>query len=284
MVRIIFPILGGLVVLIVIIGKYFIRQRQKRDIKEQRNTVNTHGLLSILNFEGKLMYEEIIRATNNFDSEYSISSGGYVSVCKAELPLGNVFAIKKFYSQHPMEMGNQKVGSLATILSNEADTKELGWRNRMNIMEDVANALSYMHHDWPLPIVHRDISSKNAAYEPHVSNFGTAKFLKPDSSSWSKLVGTYGYVALELAYTMNITKKCDDYSFRVLILEIIKGNHSRDLLSSFPSLSSNVNLPLSDMLDPRLATPSRDVQDKLIFIMEVTFSCLDANPESRPDM
>ncbi|KAJ0035707.1 hypothetical protein Pint_26363 [Pistacia integerrima] len=38
------------------------------------------------------------------------------------------------------------------------------------------------------------------------------------------------------------------------------------------------------MLDPRLATPSCDVQDKLISIMEVAFSCLDADPEFRPTM
>ncbi|KAJ0034859.1 hypothetical protein Pint_26354 [Pistacia integerrima] len=38
------------------------------------------------------------------------------------------------------------------------------------------------------------------------------------------------------------------------------------------------------MLDPRLATPSYHAQDKLISIMEVAFSCLDANPESRPTM
>lgn len=83
---------------------------------------------------------------------------------------------------------------------------------------------------------------------------------------------------------MYIAEKCDVYNFRVLTLEIIKGDHPRDFLSSFPSLSSNVNLALHDMLDPRLATPSRDIQDKLISIVAVAFSCLDANPESRPTM
>ena len=28
-----------------------------------------------------------------------------------------------------------------------------------------------------------------------VSDFGTAKFLNPDSANWSALAGTYGYVA-----------------------------------------------------------------------------------------
>lgn len=77
---------------------------------------------------------------------------------------------------------------------------------------------------------------------------------------------------------MHITEKCDVYSFGVLILEIIKGDHPRDFVASFPSST------LTDMLDPRLATPSRDIQDKLISIIEVAFSCLDANPKSTPTM
>ncbi|KAJ0035703.1 hypothetical protein Pint_26364 [Pistacia integerrima] len=83
---------------------------------------------------------------------------------------------------------------------------------------------------------------------------------------------------------MNVIEKCDVYGFGLLTPEIIKGNHPRDFLSSFPSSSSNVNLALTDLLDPRLATPSHDGQNKLISVMEVAFSCLGSNPESRPTM
>ena len=90
-------------------------------------------------------------------------------------------------------------GSLATILSNDGGAKELDWNKRVNIIKGVADALSYMHHDCSLPIVHRDISSKNILldpeYEAHVSDFGTAKLLNRDSSNWSSLAGTYGYIA-----------------------------------------------------------------------------------------
>ena len=67
------------------------------------------------------------------------------------------------------------------------------------MVKGVAHALSYMHHDRSPPIVHRDISSGNILidddYEAKISDFGTAKLLKVDSSNWSAVAGTYGYVA-----------------------------------------------------------------------------------------
>ena len=73
-------------------------------------------------------------------------------------------------------------GSLATILSSDGGAKELDWNRRMNIIKGLVYALSYMHHDYSPPIVHRDISSKNVLldsdYEAHVSDFGIAKIFE----------------------------------------------------------------------------------------------------------
>ncbi|KDO38910.1 hypothetical protein CISIN_1g046265mg, partial [Citrus sinensis] len=193
-------------------------------------------LFSILTFEGKILYEEVIRATNNFDAKYCIGTAGQASVYKAELPSWEIVAVKKFHSPHPdmvvqqafsneikalTELRHRNVvkfygfsfhprqsfllyeylgrGSLAIILSNDAAIDEFSWTVRMNVIKSVANTLSYMHHDYFPPIVHRDISSKNVLlgldYDAHVSDFGISKFLKPDSSNWSEFVGTFGYVA-----------------------------------------------------------------------------------------
>jgi serine/threonine protein kinase len=81
-------------------------------------------------------------------------------------------------------------GELATIFD---------WNMRVNAIKDIANALSYMHHDCSPAIVHRDISSKNVIldleYVAHVSDFGTSKFLNPNSSNWTSFAGTFGYAA-----------------------------------------------------------------------------------------
>ena len=54
----------------------------------------------------------------------------------------------------------------------------------MNVVKEIANALSYMHHDCALPIIHRDISSDNilldSKLKAFVSDFGTARLLDQD--------------------------------------------------------------------------------------------------------
>ncbi|KAK1553999.1 hypothetical protein Q3G72_006427 [Acer saccharum] len=179
-------------------------------------------------------------------------------------------------------------GSLAAILNEEEKATELDWSKRLNIIKSVAHALSYMHHDCLPPIVHRDISSKNILldrdYEAHVSDFGTAKLMKLDSSNWTEVAGTYGYIAPELAYTMKVTEKSDVYSFGVLALEVMKGKHPGDLIPSLSSPLTRENMVLKDVLDQRLPIPPPEVQDEVIQMLNIAITCLHANPQSRPSM
>jgi hypothetical protein len=90
-------------------------------------------------------------------------------------------------------------GSLKMNLSSEEQAMGLDWNRRLNVVKGVANALSYLHHDCSPPIIHRDISSSNVLldleYEAHVSDFGTARLLMPDSTNWTSFAGTFGYTA-----------------------------------------------------------------------------------------
>ncbi|XVE68364.1 hypothetical protein DITRI_Ditri09bG0062300 [Diplodiscus trichospermus] len=185
-------------------------------------------------------------------------------------------------------------GSLKVVLSSEETAMELDWNKRMNAFKGIANALSYMHHDCSPPIIHRDISSNNVLldldYEAHVSDFGTARLLMPDASNWTSFAGTFGYMAPELAYTMEVNEKCGVYSFGVVTLEILMGRHPGDLsssLSSPPSSSSPPNwqqMLLKDVMDQRLSPPVDQVANNVVSAAKLALSCLDRNPQFRPTM
>ncbi|CAE5959357.1 unnamed protein product [Arabidopsis arenosa] len=171
-------------------------------------------------------------------------------------------------------------GSLNKLLANEEEAKQLTWTKRINIVKGVAHALSYMHHDRSTPIVHRDISSGNILldndYTAKISDFGTAKLLKTDSSNWSPLLEP-------TATSLQVTEKCDVYSFGVLILEVIKGKHPGDLVSSLSS-SPGETLSLRSISDERIPEPRGQNREKLMKMVEVALSCLQADPQSRPTM
>ncbi|KAL5738991.1 hypothetical protein ACOSQ2_028171 [Xanthoceras sorbifolium] len=307
---------------------FLLRKCKKRKSKPlARETKSTADTFSVWNFDGKVVFEDIIKATEDFDIKYCIGTGGYGSVYKARLPNGKVFALKKLHNfeiEEPAfirsfqnearvlsKIRHRNIvklygfclhkkcmfliyeymakGSLFCVLRYHNEAIKLDWSMRVNIIESVAHALSYLHHSCTPSIVHRDISSKNillnSELKAFVADFGTAKLLHPDSSNLTLLAGTCGYIAPELAYTMVVTEKCDVYSFGVVALEVLMGRHPGEILSSSSSSSSNQNLTLSNVLDRRLAPPTNQsvVQD-IIRASAAAFACLRLEPKSRPTM
>uniref|UniRef100_A0A2N9GI99 non-specific serine/threonine protein kinase n=1 Tax=Fagus sylvatica TaxID=28930 RepID=A0A2N9GI99_FAGSY len=319
--------LGTLFIIFIIVGVSLILCRRVRKTEAKSKEAQNDNLFAIWSYDGKMVYENIIDATEEFDSKYCIGVGGYGSVYKAELPTSQVVAVKKLHSLPDGEICNQKAftseiralteirhrnivklygfcshprhsflvyellegGSLMKLLNSEEGAETLDWIKRANVIKGVANALSYMHHDCSPPIIHRDISSKNILldqeYEAHIADFGTARLLKHDSSNWTSLAGTFGYMAPELAYTMEVNEKCDVYSFGVLTLEIIMGKHPGDLISSLTSSAfTTLNMPLKDVLDQRLSLPMNEAAREVLSIAKIAIACLNTVPQSRPTM
>ncbi|MED6111397.1 hypothetical protein PIB30_051973 [Stylosanthes scabra] len=263
--------------LFILVGIFcFIRCIKK--VKFEPSSEKNGDLFSIWNYDGKIAFEDIIEATHDFDIRYCIGTGGYGSVYRAQLRNGKIVALKKL---HQRESQNP---SFDRSFRNE----ELSWSKRVNIILGTANALAYMHHDCSPPIVHRDVTSNNILLnsELHavVSDFGTARLLDPDSSNQTLQVGTYGYLAPELAYTMRVTEKCDVYSFGVVALETLMGKHPKELILSLLD-SSNENIMIKDLLDSRIRLPlsQRDTQ-AIVQVVKLALACLHSNPKSRPSM
>ncbi|KAL5582359.1 hypothetical protein UlMin_014801 [Ulmus minor] len=319
------------------IGAILVFQHVKRSKRRKpcEGETKNGDLFSIWNYDGKIAYEDIINATEDFDIRYCIGTGGYGSVYRARLPNGKIVALKKLHSSetevssfresftnevkmlteiqhrnivklHGFCLHNKCMfliyeymerGSLFQVLSSNVEALELDWSKRVNIIKDTAHALAYMHHDCTQPIIHRDVTTTNillnSALEACVSDFGTARLLDPDSSNITALVGTYGYLAPELAFTMTATEKCDVYSFGVVTLETLMGRHPGELLSfllesSLKSSSSKLsaqNMLLSEVLDQRLPPPrNRADTHNVVLVAALAFACLHAKPNGRPTM
>ncbi|KAK8548568.1 hypothetical protein V6N12_061480 [Hibiscus sabdariffa] len=284
-------------------------------------------LCSIWNYDGKIAYEDIVAATEDFDFRYCIGVGGYGSVYRAELPSGKVVALKKLHrleAENPAfdksfrneikfltEIRHRNIvklhgfclhrrsmflvyeymekGSLFYNLRDEVEALEMDWMKRIEIIKGMAHALSYLHYGCSPPIVHRDISSNNvllnSSFEAFVADFGTARILDLDSSNHTILVGTRGYIAPELAYTMAVTEKCDVYSFGVVALETLMGKHPEELLLWMSSPSPLVNMKLVDVLDSRLPLPtSQLVAQNLVHVATLALACVNQQAKSRPTM
>ncbi|KAF7088807.1 hypothetical protein CFC21_091876 [Triticum aestivum] len=148
--------------------------------------------------ENKLKFNDILKATNNFDKENIIGCGGYGLVYKAELPDGSKLAIKKLndemclmereftaevdalsMAQHENLVplwgyciqGNSRFlvysymenGSLDDWLHNKDDdaSSSLDWPTRLKIAKGASLGLSHIHDVCNPQIVHRDIKSSN---------------------------------------------------------------------------------------------------------------------------
>eukprot|EP01018_Ginkgo_biloba_P006799 Gb_22507 [translate_table: standard] len=118
--------------------------------------------------------------------------------------------------------------------------------------------------------------------EACVSDFGTAKLLNTESSSWTKVTGSYGYIAPELAYTMKVMEKCDVYSFGVVAFEIITGKHliggggegKQGLHVLNELMNRNVDdLMVENILDDRLETPAETMLSKILVLLKVAHQC-----------
>ncbi|KAJ6859524.1 hypothetical protein NC652_041722 [Populus alba x Populus x berolinensis] len=215
---IVLPLLGSLLLVLVVIGALFIlRQRARKRKADPGNIEQDRNLFTILGHDGKLLYENIIAATvmptervvavkklhQSQTDKLSDFKAFETEVCVlANIRHRNIVKLYGFcsHAKHSFLVYEFiERGSLRKIITNDEQAIELDWVKRLNVVKGMAGALSYLHHSSSPPIIHRDITSNNvlldSEYEAHVSDFGTARMLMPDSSNWTSFAGTFGYTA-----------------------------------------------------------------------------------------
>nr|XP_017218136.1 PREDICTED: probable leucine-rich repeat receptor-like protein kinase At1g35710 isoform X2 [Daucus carota subsp. sativus] len=206
---ILLTVLPVIIVVPLLILAVWLLRRHSPILNQELMNERNGDMCSVWNFDGNVAYEDIIRATNDFDIRCCIGTGGYGSVYEARLPSGKTVALKKLHRLEAQEPAFDRSfknevhilssirhknivklygyclhnrcmflvyeymekGSLFCALADDAHAMELDWSKRVGIVKGIAHALSYMHHDCTPPIVHRDISSNNILLNSQMEAF-----------------------------------------------------------------------------------------------------------------
>ncbi|XAR64307.1 Non-specific serine/threonine protein kinase [Bertholletia excelsa] len=180
----------------------------------------------------------------------------------------------------------------------------LGWKKRVQIAYDVADALNYLHNYTSPPYVHKNLKSSNiildGEFRAKVANFGLARTLteNQDLQLTRHVVGARGYMAPEYVENDVVTPKLDVYAFGVVILELLSGREAAcsgrkrngqaeedELLTETVSEvlgGDNVREKLGGFMDPSLG--KEYPLDLAYSLAELARSCVAHDLNSRPTM
>ncbi|XP_020524531.1 probable receptor-like protein kinase At1g49730 isoform X1 [Amborella trichopoda] len=218
----------------------------------------SHGPSSMFR---RFSYKETKKATDNFSTV--IGRGGFGTVYKAQFDSGLILAVKRMnkvseqgeeefccemellgrlHHRHLVALKgfcielqerflmyeHMENGSLKDHLHSSGKAS-LGWRTRIQIAIDVANALEYLHFYCDPPLCHRDIKSSNILLDGNfvakVADFGLAHVARNGAISFepvnTDIRGTPGYMDPEYVVTQELTEKSDIYSYGVVLLELV---------------------------------------------------------------
>ncbi|KAM2193515.1 hypothetical protein ACFX1R_027791 [Malus domestica] len=276
-----------------------------------------------------LSFSFIVKSTNNFSLANKLGQGGFGPVYKGKLQQHDIAVkrLSKSSGQGPVEFKNEvqlisklqhrslvkllgccihreeKIliyeympnKSLDSFLFDQSRRRLLNWRQRIHIIEGIAQGLLYLHKYSRLRIIHRDLKISNilldAHMNPKISDFGLARILSGNEcrAKTNRVVGTFGYMSPEYLMHGLFSTKSDVFSFGVIVLEIVSGRKNANFYESDHSLNllgHAWNLwksgQAAELMDSTLADSSS--MKSLVLCIQVGLLCVQDCAEDRPTM
>ncbi|XP_068495474.1 cold-responsive protein kinase 1-like [Phaseolus vulgaris] len=316
-------VVGGVVLLLLLFAW---RMSRKRNKVPRGDILGATELKGPVNYK----YNDLKAATKNFSAENKLGEGGFGDVYKGTLKNGKVVAVKKLVFGKSSNMEDNFEGEVKLIsnvhhrnlvrllgccsksqerilvyeyMANKSLDKflfgnkkgSLNWKQRSDIILGTARGLAYLHEEFHVSIIHRDIKTANILLnddlQPKIADFGLARLLPEDRSHLStKFAGTLGYTAPEYAMHGQLSEKADTYSYGIVVLEIVSGHRSTDvkddedgeylLRRAWKLHERGLYLELVDnAIDPN----EYDVEE-VKKIIEIALLCTQASASTRPTM
>ncbi|KMT08334.1 hypothetical protein BVRB_6g141580 [Beta vulgaris subsp. vulgaris] len=181
----------------------------------------------------------------------------------------------------------------------------IGWKQRVQIACNIADALNYLHSYIQPPYIHKNLKSSNIVLDSNfrakITNFGLARTIQDQSEIGvlhltKHVVGTHGYLAPEYIENGAVTTKLDVFAFGVVMLELLSGKPAvkpsgtnkggaDDLLFIVIRKvfeGENVREKLVEFMDSNLR---REYPLDLAYTMaQLGYKCVDPDFNSRPSM
>ncbi|XP_042438650.1 cysteine-rich receptor-like protein kinase 2 [Zingiber officinale] len=256
---------GGLLLLLGVISLMSIRRSRDQRSAFEGDTLGGTKLQGSYNFR----YRDLKNVTNNFSEKNKLGEGGFGDVYKGQLKNGRTIAVKRLaiaetsrartdFQSEVKLISNIHHRNLVRLIGYSSKHDDfllvyecmangsldkfifgdkrgfLNWRQRFDIIVGTARGLAYLHQEFHVRIIHRDIKCSNILlddnFQPKVADFGLARLLPEDKSHLSTIfAGTFGYTAPEYAIHGQLSEKVDTYSYGVVVLEIISGRKCNDI-------------------------------------------------------
>uniref|UniRef100_A0ACD5Y6F9 Uncharacterized protein n=1 Tax=Avena sativa TaxID=4498 RepID=A0ACD5Y6F9_AVESA len=274
-------------------------------------------------------YKDLVTATEGFSDRMLLGKGGFGRVYKGVLPTTTQHVAIKRVSPESKQgkkefmaeiaiLGHVRHRNLVQLLGYCRYKKELllvydympngsldrylydknaptlDWAQRLHIIKGVASGLFYLHEDWEQVIIHRDIKASNVLLDDDMNgrlgDFGLARLHDHGADAHTtRVAGTCGYIAPELARLGKATKATDVFAFGVFTIEVVCGkrpigaaNTSGDLLALADWVRGTwQGGSIVDAVDPKL----KDYEaDEVELVLKLGLLCSHSLPRLRPCM
>jgi serine/threonine protein kinase len=118
-------------------------------------------------------------------------------------------------------------GSLDKYLHGNT-VQTLDWAQRFCIIQGVASGLLYLHEGWDQVVIHHDIKASNVLLDNEMNgrlgDFGLARLYDHGTDlQTTHVIGSMGYIALELTRMGRASTLIDVFAFGVFLLEVTCG-------------------------------------------------------------